>query len=66
MLWWHAENNPRPHCRVRWSLCTLVFRDNYATWHHAVWDYSPNSRFAERVTIAATAPPIAAMAAASA
>ena len=66
MLWRHAESNPRLHCRVRWSPGTLVFWDNYATWHHAVWDYFPNSRFAERVTIAGTAPPNAAMAASSA
>ncbi|MCP5178372.1 MAG: TauD/TfdA family dioxygenase [Pseudomonadales bacterium] len=56
MLWQHAEHNPRFHCRVRWEPGTLVFWDNHATWHHAVWDYHPHSRRAERVSIEGRAP----------
>ena len=61
MLWRHGESNPRLHCRVKWEPGTLVFWDNRCTWHHAVWDYFPNTRYAERVTIQATAAPAGAL-----
>ncbi|MEM9621024.1 MAG: TauD/TfdA family dioxygenase, partial [Pseudomonadota bacterium] len=51
LLWRQGEDNPRFHARVRWQPGTLVFWDNRCTWHHAVWDYYPNSRYAERVTV---------------
>jgi taurine dioxygenase len=38
-------------CRVRWEPNTLTFWDNRCTQHHAVWDYYPNSRYGERVSI---------------
>jgi taurine dioxygenase len=38
-------------CRVRWEPNTLTFWDNRCTQHHAVWDYHPNSRYGERVSI---------------
>ena len=39
------------HCRVVWEPRTLTFWDNCCTQHHAVWDYYPYSRKAERVSI---------------
>lgn len=57
LLWHHAESNPRFHCRVKWAPDTLVFWDNRCTWHHAVWDYYPNTRYVERVSIQAAAAP---------
>lgn len=57
MLWRHVENNPRFHARVRWQPGTLTLWDNRNTWHHAVWDYYPATRVAERVTIAGAAAP---------
>lgn len=57
MLWRHGEDNPRFHARVRWAPDTIVFWDNRCTWHHAVWDYYPNSRYAERVTVQADRAP---------
>ncbi len=60
MLWHHGESNPRLQCRVKWAPGTLLFWDNRCTWHHAVWDYFPNTRYAERVTIQAPAAPVAA------
>lgn len=57
LLWHHAESNPRFHCRVKWAPDTLVFWDNRCTWHHAVWDYYPNTRYAERVSIQAQQAP---------
>ena len=57
LLLHHAESNPRFHCRVKWAPDTLVFWDNRCTWHHAVWDYYPNTRYAERVSIQAAQAP---------
>ena len=57
MLWRAGETNPRFHCRVRWRPNTLVFWDNRCTWHHAVWDYFPNTRYGERVSICGASAP---------
>jgi len=38
-------------CRVSWEPNTLTFWDNRCTQHHAIWDYYPNSRYGERVSI---------------
>ena len=35
---------------------TLVFWDNRATQHHAVWDYYPLTRYGERVSIVGSRP----------
>lgn len=51
MLFQHIEATPRLQCRVRWDKHTLVIWDNIATQHHAVWDYFPHSRLAERVSV---------------
>ncbi len=59
LLWRHAESNPRFQCRVRWEPGTLTFWDNRATLHHAVWDYYPATRIAERVSIVGQAAPTA-------
>lgn len=50
MLFHHIEATPRLQCRVRWAERTLVIWDNIATQHHAVWDYFPHTRLAERVS----------------
>lgn len=47
----HIETCLAAQCRVRWEKDTLVLWDNVATQHHAVWDYCPNSRYAERVSV---------------
>ncbi|WP_374614676.1 TauD/TfdA dioxygenase family protein [Sphingorhabdus sp.] len=51
MLFQHIESTPRIQCRVRWDKHTLVIWDNIATQHHAVWDYFPHTRHAERVSV---------------
>jgi len=50
MLFNHIEASPSIQCRVKWQRNTLVMWDNVATQHHAVWDYFPNRRYAERVS----------------
>ncbi len=57
MLYRHVESNTRLHCRVRWRDNTLVLWDNRAVHHHAVWDYYPETRRGERVTMKCPAPP---------
>jgi taurine dioxygenase len=47
----HIESTLTAQCRVRWEERTLVIWDNVATQHHAVWDYFPNSRYAERISV---------------
>lgn len=47
----HIARTPRLTCRVEWQPNTLTFWDNRCTQHHAVWDYWPNSRYGERVSI---------------
>lgn len=57
MLYRHIDSTPKLHCRVRWEPNTLTFWDNRCTQHHAVWDYWPQSRYGERVTIVGDQPP---------
>lgn len=55
-LWDHTDQRLEFQCRVRWEPNTLVFWDNLATHHHAVWDYYPFSRYGERVSIVGERP----------
>ncbi|XOV87961.1 MAG: TauD/TfdA dioxygenase family protein [Pseudomonadota bacterium] len=57
MLYRHIEAGTRFHCRISWQPGTLVLWDNRAVHHHAVWDYYPESRRGERVTIKSEQPP---------
>lgn len=59
MLYRHIETNTRFHCRVKWQKNTLVLWDNRAVHHHAVWDYYPEPRSGERVTVKQAHPPVA-------
>lgn len=59
MLYRHIETNTRFHCRVRWYEKSVVLWDNRAVHHHAVWDYYPESRKGERVTVKCPAAPTA-------
>ena len=51
MLFTHIASTPSLTCRVRWEPGTLTFWDNRCTQHHAVWDYHPQTRHGERVSI---------------
>lgn len=51
MLFTHIASTPSLTCRVSWEPGTLTFWDNRCTQHHAVWDYHPQTRHGERVSI---------------
>jgi taurine dioxygenase len=51
MLFRHCASLQELHCRVQWAPNTLTFWDNRSTQHHAVWDYFPARRHAQRVSI---------------
>ena len=53
----HVAGSPAIQCRVQWEPGTLTFWDNRCTQHYAVWDYRPEVRSGDRVTIAGNAPP---------
>lgn len=54
LLFNHIAATPLIQCRVQWEVDTLVMWDNVQTQHHAVWDYFPESRSAERVSVVGT------------
>lgn len=56
MLFRHLETQPALACRVRWTPNTLVFWDNIATQHQAIWDYYPLARSGHRVSIVGARP----------
>ncbi|RZU53342.1 taurine dioxygenase [Krasilnikovia cinnamomea] len=56
LLFGLVRTEPYLACRVRWTPGTLVFWDNRCTQHHAIWDYFPQSRYGQRITINGTRP----------
>ena len=56
LLFDHIAKTPALTCRVRWEPNTLTFWDNRCTQHHAIWDYFPQSRYGERVSIVGERP----------
>jgi taurine dioxygenase len=56
LLYRHIAETPALHCRVQWQPNTLTFWDNRCTQHHAVWDYHPETRYGERVSIVGERP----------
>lgn len=51
MFFQHITDTLKAQCRVRWEQNTLTIWDNVATQHHAVWDYYPQTRYAERISV---------------
>jgi taurine dioxygenase len=49
-LFRHVQKHLAFQVRVHWEAGTLLFWDNWATQHHAVWDYYPEERWGERVS----------------
>jgi taurine dioxygenase len=42
---------PEHQCRFRWAVDSVAFWDNRAVQHYAAFDYRPNARHVERVTV---------------
>ena len=49
-LWEHAVR-PEFTCRFRWEKNSIAFWDNRCVQHRAMWDYWPNARTGNRVTV---------------
>ena len=50
LLFRHVEKHLAFQVRIHWQPDTLLFWDNWATQHHAIWDYYPFERWGERVS----------------
>lgn len=50
LLFRHIEKNLAFQSRIHWQPNSLVFWDNWATQHHAIWDYYPHERWGERAS----------------
>lgn len=46
----HVARHLAFQVRVHWETGTVLLWDNWATQHHAVWDYFPEERWGERVS----------------
>lgn len=55
MLFQHAER-PEFQCRFKWRPGSVAFWDNRCAQHLALWDYYPNRRRGQRVTIKGETP----------
>lgn len=55
MLYRHSERDDFK-CRFKWQPNSIAFWDNRCTMHLAMWDYYPQKRYGQRVTIAGTKP----------
>ena len=51
LLYNHIARGVHFQCRFRWEDNSVAFWDNRCTQHHAAWDYFPNIRHGNRVTI---------------
>jgi len=54
-LYTHMEQ-PLFQCRFKWSPGSIAFWDNRFSLHHAVWDYFPDRRMAQRITVCGERP----------
>lgn len=55
-LYRHVERSVAFQVRVHWKPNMLVFWDNWAAQHRAVWDYYPFERWGERVSVTSSQP----------
>ena len=50
-LFRHVEAQLAFQTRIHWTPDSLLVWDNWATQHHAVWDYYPHERWGDRVSV---------------
>jgi len=51
MLFRHIDLTVTAHLRIQWQAGTVAIWDNIATQHQAIWDYYPETRLADRVSV---------------
>lgn len=51
MLFRHIDLTVSAHLRIRWQEGSVAIWDNVATQHQAIWDYFPETRLADRVSV---------------
>ena len=51
LLFRHVEGQLALQTRVHWQPNSLLVWDNWASQHHAIWDYYPQERWGERVSV---------------
>ncbi|RAU20537.1 taurine dioxygenase [Paramagnetospirillum kuznetsovii] len=51
LLFSHVEKQLAFQTRIHWTPNALLLWDNWATQHHAVWDYYPEERWGDRVSV---------------
>jgi len=51
LLYRHVERHLAFQTRIKWKPNSLLVWDNWASQHHAVWDYYPAERWGERVSL---------------
>ena len=47
----HVESQLALQTRVHWRPNSLLIWDNWASQHHAIWDYYPEERWGDRVSV---------------
>lgn len=50
-LFRHVEGQVALQARIHWQPNSLLVWDNWASQHHAVWDYYPDERWGDRVSV---------------
>ena len=55
MLYHHIERDDLK-CRFKWRPGSIAFWDNRCAQHQAMWDYFPQTRYGQRVTVAGDKP----------
>ena len=55
MLYRHSERDDMK-CRFKWRPNSIAFWDNRCAMHQAMWDYYPQTRYGQRITIAGDKP----------
>ena len=59
LLYRHVERSLAFQARIHWEANSLLVWDNWASQHHAVWDYYPFERSGDRVSVVTGESPMA-------
>ena len=59
LLYRHIERHLAFQTRIQWSENALLIWDNWASQHHAIWNYYPYDRWGDRVSVVSGGAPSA-------